>query len=302
MNNLDENEICVKFNGHEVRTHGNAIIVDGCKIDRGPGTLLFMMMLEKRAESVALRFLNLLRHIEGTEDKNPNRYEKQCRTVLSDGRFNPYGAADAPRTKSNKSKNAPPPLCDWDHETYLLGIDLGTKGRHTIPLPTQPALLERFLTIWSGRPSTLISDRLRAAVRHVTKIIGTPSQDARISPLERSFSLYRSTIDSNPAVKVIDRGLVVTGRLGVSWRIAPGRGAHGAPYIIQTISDSGVILGMPICIFDNADLPLGDRLTSVVLGLLNDDKLKHQFPQIQEAVRYHNFQMKRMKELNTVQG
>jgi hypothetical protein len=59
---------------------------------------------------------------------------------------------------------------------------------------------------------------------------------------------------------------------------------------------------MPICIFDNADLPLGDRLTSVVLGLLNDDKLKHQFPQIQEAVRYHNFQMKRMKELNTVQG
>ena len=39
--------------------------------------------------------------------------------------------------------------------------------------------------------------------------------------------------------------------------------------------------------FDDAELPLGDRLSSVVLGLLNDDKLIHQFDQIKYAVHQY---------------
>ena len=283
----DNNEITVRFNGHEIRTLGQAIIVDGAKIDRGPGTLLFMMMIENRVESPALRFLNLFHQFEGTDHSHATNDEQLSRDVLRDGRFNPYGAADSPRTKSRKKKNAPPPLCDWNHETYLLGIELGTKGRHVIQLPTQPSLLERFLTIWGGRPSTLVSDRLRAATRHLTKIVGIHSEDARITPLERSFSLYRSIIDGNPNVEVIDYGLVVKGGLGILWRITPGRGAHNAPYLIQTMSQNRIGLGQPICMFDDAELPLGDRLSSVVLGLLNDDKLIHQFDQIKYAVHQY---------------
>ncbi len=284
---IDDNEITVRFNGHEVRTLGQAIIVDGAKIERGPGTLLFMMMIENRVESVALRFLNLFNQIEGTSQNYANSHEQLSRDVLRDGRFNPYGAADSPQTKSRKKKNAPPPLCDWNHETYLLGIELGISGRHVIPLPTQPSLLERFLTIWGGRPSTLVSDRLRAATRHLTKIVGLHSEDARITPLERSFSLYRSVIDGNPNVEVIDNGLVVKGGLNILWRITPGRGAHNAPYLIQTMAPNKVGLGQPICMFDDAEVPLGDRLCSVVLGLLNDDKIIHQFEQIKYAVHQY---------------
>ena len=283
----DDREITVRFNGHEVKTLGKAIIVDGAKIDRGPGTLLFMMMIENRIESPALRFLNLFHQFEGTGHNNANSNEKLSRNVLRDGRFNPYGASDSPRTKSRKRKSAPPPLCDWNHETYLLGIELGSKGRHVIALPTQPSLLERFLTVWGGRPSTLVSDRLRAATRYLTKIVGIHSENARITPLERSFSLYRSVIDGDPNVEVIDYGLVVKGGLDILWRITPGRGAHNAPYLIQTMAKNRIGLGQPICMFDNAELPLGDRLSSVVLGLLNDDKLIHQFGQIKYAVHQY---------------
>ena len=99
--------------------------------------------------------------------------------------------------------------------------------------------------------------------------------------------MYRSIIDGNPNVEVIDNGLVVKGGLNILWRITPGRGAHNVPYLIQTMAPNKVGLGQPICMYDNAELPLGDRLSSVVLGLLNDDKIIHQFDQIKYAVHQY---------------
>jgi hypothetical protein len=46
-----------------------------------------------------------------------------------------------------------------------------------------------------------------------------------------------------------------------------------------------MVINSPICMYDGGDtLPLGDRLASVALGLLNDNVLAKQFGQIAAAV------------------
>ena len=283
----DSGEIQTRFNGYRVQTFGQDIVVDGARIDRGPLTLLFRMMLDRKMQSPVLRFLNLRNQIEGVSIRNATRNTEQGREILRDGRFNLCGLPNAPRAEPRRvAERPPPPMCDWNHETYLLGIELGDSStRRVIPLPSSPATLERFLTIWNGRPSTTVSDRLRACVLHIIRILGTPASDARITPHERSFELLRSVVEGNKDVLITRRGLLVKGKLGVTWRISPGQGAHDAPYLIHATTGDEFTRGPPICIYDNAELPLGDRLTSVVLGLLNDNQLIHQFSQIAEAVK-----------------
>ena len=274
-----------RFNGYKIKTSKSGLIIDGVRVEKGPGSLLFMMMLESRIESVVLRFLTILRQIEGhTRISNSVNIEEQ-RNVLRNGMFSLFGSSDAPQPEGKRKKTAPPPLCDWDHKTYLLGIETGVGERHVIQLPTQPHLLERFLTIWSGRPTMQVSDRLRALTICLTKLVGYQAEDARITPLERSFSLLRSVVDNN-SDKVVknNNALFIKGGSGIIWRVKPGRGAHNSPYLIQTLSKNNLTLGRPICMYDDADLPLGDRLSSVILSLINDDKLRHKFEQINYAI------------------
>ncbi|HJM87208.1 MAG TPA: hypothetical protein QF433_03205 [Candidatus Thalassarchaeaceae archaeon] len=281
-------EIEVQFNGHQIRTSRLGLIVDGARVERGPGTLLFMMMLERRADSVVLRFLDLLHQIEGTVNSSRAEIETDRREALRGGHFSLVGAADAPQPESKRMNTIPAPLCDWSHDTYLLGTEFGARGRFVMPLPTQPSLLERFLRIWGGRPSMLVSDRLRALTRNLTKLIGIKAEDARITPLERSFSLFRSIVDANSdKIKKLDGALFIDGPSGVTWRVKPGRGAHNVPYLIQTTSKNRIAFGQPVCMYDDSNLPLGDRLASVVLGLLNDNILRTQFEQIHFAILMH---------------
>ncbi len=283
----DNEDIEVIFNGHKVRTSGTGLIVDGAKVSQGPGTLLFMMMLEKRAESVVRRFLDILEQIEGKIKITETSIQRDRREALRGGLFSLIGSSDAPQPESKRMKEIPAPLCDWSHDTYLLGIDIEGLGRHVIPLPTQPHLLEKFLTIWNGRPSMHASDRLQAISRHLAKMVGIKAEDARITPLERSFSLFRSVIDANREfIEIINGAFFVKGRSGTTWRVKPGNGAHGSPYLIQT-SNAGISFGQPVCMYDDAQLPLGDRLASVVLGLLNDNILRTQYEQIHYAIIRH---------------
>ena len=294
-------EIEVQFNGHQVRTSGTGMIVDGARVEQGPGTLLFMMMLEKRAESPVRRFLDIFEHIEGTRKVTNTSIERDRREALRGGLFSLVGSSDAPQPESKRMKAVPAPLCDWNHDTYVLGIEFGTGGRHVIPLPTQPHLLEKFLTIWNGRPSMHASDRLQALSRHLARMVGIKAEDARITPLERSFSLFRSIIDANTeSIKIIDGSFFVIGNSGVTWRVKPGDGAHGSPYLIQT-SHAGVSFSPPICMYDDAKLPLGDRLASVVLGLLNDNILRTQYEQIHYAIIHHE-QRNRATRMRMFQG
>ena len=285
---IGTDEIEVRFNGHQVRTSQSGLIVDGARVERGPGTLLFMMMLERRADSVVLRFLDLLHQIEGTVNNSRAKIESERREALRGGHFSLIGAVDAPQPESKRMQTIPAPLCDWNHDTYLLGIEFGVRGRYVIPLPTQPSLLERFLKIWGGRPSMLVSDRLRALTRDLAQLVGIKAEDARITPLERSFGLFRSIVDANSdTIEIIDDALFIAGRSGVTWRVKPGRGPHNVPYLIQTVANDRIALGQPVCMYDDAKLPLGDRLASVVLGLLNDDILRVQFEQIHFAIVRH---------------
>ena len=131
------------------------------------------------------------------------------------------------------------------------------------------------------------SDRLQAISRHLAKMVGIKAEDARITPLERSFSLFRSVIDGNrELIEIINGAFFVKGRSGTTWRVKPGNGAHGSPYLIQT-SNAGISFGQPVCMYDDAQLPLGDRLASVVLGLLNDNILRTQYEQIHYAIIRH---------------
>ena len=55
----------------------------------------------------------------------------------------------------------------------------------------------------------------------------------------------------------------------------------------KILSNAGISFGQPVCMYDDAQLPLGDRLASVVLGLLNDNILRTQYEQIHYAIIRH---------------
>ena len=128
-----DSEVEGQFSGHHLRTNGAALIVDGVRVDRGPGLLLFRMMTERRGEPPAHRFLKILRLIEGDTAAEAQQLHKSRRAMLRDGRFQTTGAADATRYDAQNGHTHPPPLCDWDCERYLLGIEVGAGGRNVIP-------------------------------------------------------------------------------------------------------------------------------------------------------------------------
>ena len=292
------------FAGYLVRTSETALIVDGVRVNRGPGLLLFRMMTERKSEPASHRFLKILRLIEGDSAAESQQLHKQRRGMLRDGRFQTAGAADAPRYDAQNGHVQPPPLCDWDCDRYLLGIEVGVAGRYVIPLPIQPHLIEQFLTIWSGRHNMRVSDRLRALCMQWAQNFGEEAPKVRITPHERSFGLLRSIIDGNPeAISCRPRGFRITGTMAVTWRVSPGRGAHNAPYTIRPSSIDGKVVGDPICMFDGGDhLPDGDRLASVVLGLLNDRILARQFIQIAAAAHQIDRIQARIARAKAVEG
>jgi hypothetical protein len=281
-----DSEVEGHFAGHHLKTAGVSLVVDGVRVDRGPGLLLFRMMTERKDEPAAHRFLKILRLIEGDCAAESQQLHKRRRAMLRDGRFQTAGAADAPRFDEQNGYSRPPPLCDWDSDRYLLGIEVASGGRYVIPLPVHPHLIEQFLTIWSGRPNMRVSDRLRALCLQWALNFGTEAPQVRITPHERSFGLLRSIVDANSEAIICQlQGMRITGALGVTWRVSPGRGVHGSPYTIRPSSLDGRVVGPAICMYDGGPtLPLGDRLASVALGLLNDNLLARQFVQIAAAV------------------
>ncbi|MCP2505273.1 MAG: hypothetical protein NLN65_08265, partial [Candidatus Poseidoniaceae archaeon] len=94
------------------------------------------------------------------------------------------------------------------------------------------------------------------------------------APLLRSIQFLREVIDGNAdRVFIHDERLLVIGRLGHFYEVRIGRGAHGAPFIIDSIDSLESRHTHPICIHDgtfHSTVPLGDTLVSVLLALLDD--------------------------------
>ena len=285
-----QGELRIEVAGHRLVSDERSLLVDGVCIDAGPGDLLLRMLFEENCEVATARFLRMLAHIEGRQDEDGENFElRRRRTALRSCRFHTVGAADAPRPTTNLDGfvEPTPPLCDWDSQRWLLGMVDGDGSRVLVPLPRTPTLVERFLSIWSGRPSRRVSDRLRAICLRWAASRGTFSPKARITPHERSFGMLRGVVDSNPdRVSFLDNGLLITGTLGVRWSITKGQGVHDTPYVIEPVCmENQERKGNQVCLFDHsAHLPLGDRLVTTVLGLLNDSTIAREIPQVAFAV------------------
>ena len=113
-------------------------------------------------------------------------------------------------------------------------------------------------------------------------LFGKKGDDVPITPHERSFQLLRSVVD----------GMLITGTSGTQWWMWPGEGAHGSSCIIapadprmdNPLDDPGACLEM-ICLFESKQhLPLGDRVVSNVLGLLNDEAMAQRIHQVKSAI------------------
>lgn len=94
------------------------------------------------------------------------------------------------------------------------------------------------------------------------------------APLRRSIQFLREVIDGNSdRVFIHDEHILVIGRVGHFYDVRIGRGAHNAPFIIESIESLESRRTRPICIYDgpfHSTVPLGDTLVSVILALLDD--------------------------------
>ena len=290
-----QGELRVEVTGHRLVSDDRSLLVDGVRIEAGPGDLLLRMLFEANCEVATARFLRMLAHIEGRQEEDGTDLEvRRRRAALRSCRFHTVGAADAPRPAANLEgfMEATPPLCDWDSRRWMLGIDDGTGSRVLLPLPCTPTLVERFLSIWSGRPNRRVSDRLRAICLRWAARCSTSSPEARITPHERSFGMLRGVVDANPErVAFLEDGLLVTGTMGVRWSITRGVGVHNTPYVIEPVCMVDLERkGSPVCLFDEStELPLGDRLVMTVLGLLNDSVISQTIPQVLLAAAQLNY-------------
>ena len=94
------------------------------------------------------------------------------------------------------------------------------------------------------------------------------------APLRRSIQFLHEVVDGNSdRIFIHDEHILVIGRLGHYYNVRIGRGAHSAPFIIDSIAGLNPRRTHPICIHDgtfHSTVPLGDTLVSVILTLLDD--------------------------------
>tara|TARA_B100000767_G_scaffold223798_1_gene212788 strand:+ start:3859 stop:6150 length:2292 start_codon:yes stop_codon:yes gene_type:complete len=112
------------------------------------------------------------------------------------------------------------------------------------------------------------------------------------APLRRSIQFLREVIDGNSdRVFVHEEHILVIGRLGHFYDVRIGRGAHNAPFIIESIDSLESRITHPICIHDGAfhsTVPLGDTLVSVILSLLDDINTSSEIDSLRHHVAFNS--------------
>jgi hypothetical protein len=86
-------------------------------------------------------------------------------------------------------------------------------------------------------------------------------------PRQRSFRYLRHVADSTHKILPTSEGLVILGSSGAQYLIG---GEWGHPTVLNYPDGSGGILQRHVCISAQGSDPLGDRIASLALGLVND--------------------------------
>ena len=112
------------------------------------------------------------------------------------------------------------------------------------------------------------------------------------APLRRSIQFLREVIDGNSdRVFVHDEHILVIGRLGHFYDVRIGKGAHNAPFIIESVDSLESRITRPICIHDgtfHSTVPLGDTLVSVILALLDDINTSTKIDSLRHHLAFHS--------------
>lgn len=259
----------------EVLYDNGVLRIDGYHIAYGPGNLLMRYLLENRPDPGG-RFSRIMQQLLGLSAKDLSQRERLPVTSSNrkwEGGFRLAGSV-RPFLLGSESSFPDPPF-DWEPEGFELVVLDNKQQRHRMPLPKSSRAIEAFTAIWNGRDGSRLARHLRGISFRWALSSGIIQSDSVANPTERSFLLLRSIIDASPNIKMDGFQISIIGSSGVEWRISAGVGVHGAPYIVRPLGrtkEGKTVLFREVCAYDAADeLPIGDRIATMALSLLNDE-------------------------------
>jgi len=106
-------------------------------------------------------------------------------------------------------------------------------------------------------------------------------------PLKKSFQLLRQIVDNTSDIKATSMGLVVQGKSGARYLLSPKDFRAGCPNtVVLNMPGNSDTLKRDVCIHTELDckLPLGDKITALALGLVNDVKTAREIEQLARVV------------------
>ena len=184
--------------------------------------------------------------------------------------------------------NRPWPLQIVNEKLKLIVRSKNNASRKT-SIPDNPALWALLLSYIYSPISSEAGNLLYALQYNWTNTESTVSSIS--SPIKRSIQFLRQVIDGNSdRIFVHEQYMLVIGRLGHFFEIKVGRGAHGAPFIINSIDSLEPRSSTPLCIYDSSfhsSVPLGDTIVSVLLALLDDVKSSTEIDSLQKYLCHH---------------
>lgn len=305
-------------NKAEVYIDQNMIEISGQQIFEGSGNILLQVISEYFQDAsdpsqIAIRFNQIHAELCGQKswsEESKSAFEMPIIRTL----FTAVGDPNLPPTdykrftnylRKSKQEFSPPPLCTWNEKGYLMGLRTMNE-RKLLPLPKKLHLLERFVRTWKGRYGMEATKKLRTACYCLSFSFANIGEGVPLTPHERSFQLLNSVVLANSErIKPHKGGLFVKGTSGFWWWINHGVGAHGSECVLAIASpeddDKDIennVLKNRVCLYESdKDLPLGDRICSNVLGILNDQEIAIQIPQVGYALASARMEEKLYKHL-----
>ena len=259
----------------EVLYDDGILRIDGHNIAFGPGNLLMRFLLEKRNDPAG-RFSRVMQQLLGLSTMDLSQRDRLPEINFNskwEGGFRLAGSVRPFLLGSDF--NLPDPPFDWSPEGFDLVVLDNERNRHRMKLPKSTRSIETFTAVWNGRDGPKLAKLLRGISFRWAINSGIIQTDSVANPTERSFQLLRTIVDSMPHIQVDGFQISIIGTSGVEWRISAGTGVHGAPYVVRPVgrtSQGKSVLFREVCVYDDAEhLPIGDRIATMALGLMNDE-------------------------------
>ena len=272
----------------EVLYDNGILRIDGHKIAYGPGNLLMRFLLENRTDAGG-RFSRVMQQLLGLSAKDLTQRDKLPETPSDrkwEGSFRLAGSV-RPFLLGSEFNSSDPPF-DWEPEGFDLVVLDNERNRHRMPLPKSSRAIEAFTAVWNGRDGSRLARHLRGVSFRWALNSGVIQSDSIANPTERSFQLLRTIVDNMPQIEVNGLQISIIGTSGVEWRISAGTGVHGAPYIVRPVGrtpNGTAVLFREVCVYDDAEqLPIGDRIATMALGLMNDEDTARRVDTVRQGI------------------